>query len=134
LEPQWSAKNIELEAELIKTPYSGDEGLLSQVWINLLHNAIKFTPQGGQIHIQLSTNETGIAVKVSDTGLGISADDQRHIFERFYNADKARDRSLGGNGLGLSLVKKIVELHGGNVTVVSEFGKGAAFTVQIPKK
>jgi signal transduction histidine kinase len=134
LEPQWSAKNIELEAELIKTPYSGDEGLLSQVWINLLHNAIKFTPQGGQIHIQLSTNETGIAVKVSDTGLGISADDQMHIFERFYKADKARDRSLGGNGLGLSLVKKIVELHGGNVTVVSEFGKGAAFTVQIPKK
>jgi signal transduction histidine kinase len=71
------------------------------------------------------------AVKISDTGVGIAPEDQVRIFERFYKVDKARDRSLGGNGLGLSLVKKIVELHGGGVSVESEPGKGTAFRVTL---
>ena len=132
LEPQWSAKNLEVEADLNKCEISCDEDLLSQVWMNLLHNAIKFTPEGGQINVVLSSDEKGAKIKISDTGVGIASEDQIHIFERFYKADKARDRSLGGNGLGLSLVKKIVELHGGEITVKSEIGKGTIFEVVLP--
>ena len=129
LEPQWSAKNIELEADLQKLTVCGDEDLLSQVWVNLLHNAIKFTPENGRIDIALLQDKDSVIVKIADNGAGIAPDDQIHIFERFYKADKARDRSLGGNGLGLSLVKKIIELHGGTVTVESEIGKGTTFEI-----
>ena len=132
MEPQWSAKDIALEADLQKLTIYGDEDLLSQAWMNLLHNAIKFTPDGGQIRVSLDQGSRGMVVKVADTGVGISHEDQMHIFERFYKADKARDRSLGGNGLGLSLVKKIVELHDGVITVESEIGKGTAITVSLP--
>ena len=134
LEPQWSAKSIEFSLDLEKTVYNGDEGLLSQVWINLLHNAVKFTPERGEIGILLENGAEEIVCRISDTGVGISKEDLVHVFERFYKADKARDRALGGNGLGLSLVKKIVELHGGAVTVQSEPGKGSVFTVSLPKK
>lgn len=134
LEPQWSAKGLALEADLEKCSILGDEDLLSQVWVNLLHNAIKFTPEGGHICIVLSLESEAAVVKISDTGVGIAPEDQMHVFERFYKADKARDRSLGGNGLGLSLVKKIVELHGGRVTVESEVSKGTIFTAALPLK
>jgi signal transduction histidine kinase len=111
LEPQWGAKNLFVEAELQKIMLYGDEGLLSQVWINLLHNAIKFTPEGGNICIMLSGSPDGqeVICQIKDSGIGIAPEDRIHIFERFFKVDKARDRSLGGNGLGLSLVKKIVE-------------------------
>jgi len=131
LDPQWSEKNISITAELDKVIVSADEELLSQVWINLLHNAIKFTPGGGTIHITLTTNDGKTICEIADNGMGISLEDQIHIFERFYKVDKSRDRSLGGNGLGLSLVKKIVELHGGIVSVESEKGKGTTFIVTI---
>jgi signal transduction histidine kinase len=127
LEPHWSAKNIELSADLIKTTVNADAELLSQVWINLLVNAIKFTPEGGAITITLKDSE----VTIADTGCGISDDDRIHIFERFYKVDKARDRSLGGNGLGLSIVKKILDLHGFSVGVESELGKGSRFTIKL---
>lgn len=132
LEPHWMEKNINVEAELQKVIYSGDEELLSQVWINLLHNSIKFTPEKGSIIITLVLDEDKVACRISDTGIGISPEDKAHVFERFYKADKSRDRSLGGSGLGLSLVKKIVELHGGMVSVESEPEKGSAFTVTLP--
>ncbi|MDR1246849.1 MAG: HAMP domain-containing histidine kinase [Clostridiales Family XIII bacterium] len=128
LEPQWSAKNLTVEAELSGCVINGDEELLSQVWINLLVNAIKFTPENGVVRVSLKNN----AVRIADTGAGISKDDLPHIFERFYKVDKARDRALGGNGLGLSLVKKITELHGGRISVDSEIGKGAAFEIFLP--
>lgn len=129
LDPQWSEKNISITAELDKVIVSADEELLSQVWINLLNNAIKFTPEGGTIHITLTTNNGKTICAIADNGIGISSEDQIHIFERFYKVDKSRDRSLGGNGLGLSLVKIIVELHGGIVSVESEKGKGTTFIV-----
>lgn len=131
LDPQWSEKTISITAELNKVIVSADEELLSQVWINLLHNAIKFTPEGGTIHITLTTNDGKTICAIADNGMGISSEDQIHIFERFYKVDKSRDRSLGGNGLGLSLVKKIVELHGGMVSVESEQGKGTTLIVTL---
>lgn len=132
LEPQWSVKNIALAADLQKCSIEADEALLSQVWINLLHNAIKFTPENGQIYIVLDTKDGCGEIKLSDTGVGIAPDDQIHIFERFFKADKARDRSLGGNGLGLSIVKRIVELHDGDISVQSEVGKGTTFCITLP--
>ncbi|MDR1069657.1 MAG: HAMP domain-containing histidine kinase, partial [Gracilibacteraceae bacterium] len=132
LEPQWMEKNISVEAELQKITYAGDEDLLSQVWVNLLHNAVKFTPPGGSVGIALSLDGNSAVCRISDTGAGIAPEDKAHIFERFYKADKSRDRSLGGSGLGLSLVKKAVELHGGLVSAESEPAKGSVFTVTLP--
>jgi len=134
LEPQWAEKDIDLSLILEKITYSGDEGLLTQVWINLIHNAIKFTPEKGEIGVTLTNGGETAVCRISDTGAGICDEDRMHIFERFYKADKARDRALGGSGLGLSLVKKIVELHGGTVTVESQIGKGSTFTVTLPLK
>lgn len=134
LEPQWSEKNLNPCVELPKISFFGDEELLSQVWINLLHNAIKFTPEGGEFGITLTSGEKEITCAVYDNGIGIPQEDQLHIFERFYKVDKSRDRSLGGNGLGLSLVKKIVDLHGGAISLQSEAGQGTVFTVTLPVK
>lgn len=133
LEPQWSSKNITLDVSLEETIICGDEDLLSQVFINLLNNAIKFTKENGNIDVNLCSNEKVIECKISDTGIGISPQDQPRIFERFYKADKSRDRSLGGNGLGLSIVKKIIDLHGGKISLASEIGKGTEFTILLPK-
>lgn len=127
LEPQWSAKNITLEADLGKVTINADEELLSQVWMNLLHNAIKFTPDGGTIKITVDNEQA----TVSDTGNGIGKEDLPHIFERFYKADKARDRSLGGNGLGLALAKRILDLHGFSIAAESEKDTGTRFTVRL---
>lgn len=106
---------------------------MSQVWVNLLHNAVKFTPGGGVIRIELKAGQGNVCCRISDTGTGIAPEDQIHIFERFYKVDKSRDRALGGNGLGLSLAKKIVELHGGQITPQSAIGKGTTFTVTLPQ-
>ena len=133
LEPQWSARNIAMEADLENLTIQGDEDLLSQVWVNLLHNAIKFTPEGGTIHIILKAGNSEALCQISDTGIGIAPEDLVHIFERFYKVDKSRDRALGGNGLGLSLAKKIVELHGGHITPQSTLGKSSTFTVTLPR-
>ncbi len=132
LEPQWMKKNIGIDARLEKVTVRADEDLLSQVWINLIHNAVKFTPENGQIQIKIRRQESQIVCSVADNGVGISKEDQIHIFERFFKVDKARDRSLGGNGLGLSLCKKIAELHGGRISVESEPGRGTEFTVTLP--
>jgi signal transduction histidine kinase len=133
LEPQWRAKDITMDAELEKMALCADEGLMSEVWVNLLHNAVKFTPRHGKIMIALRPDDGEIHCKISDTGPGIAPEDQMRIFERFYKADKARDRSLGGNGLGLSIVKKIVELHGGRVEVTSELQKGTDVNIYLPR-
>ena len=133
LEPQWNAKSLSVELDLQKLTVYGDEGLLSQAWMNLLHNAVKFTPDHGQIRLSLAEETDSAVLTVSDSGIGISPEDQIHIFERFYKADKSRDRSLGGNGLGLSLVKKIVDIHGGCIRLESKIGYGSVFTITIPK-
>lgn len=131
-EPQWQAKNLELELDMDKTTITADEDLLSQVWVNLLHNAIKFTPEEGTIRIQLQQIQGDVYVSIEDSGIGIDEEHLPHIFERFYKADVARNRSLGGNGLGLSIVQKIVNLHHGSVQVNSQSGVGTKFIVKLP--
>jgi heavy metal sensor kinase len=110
----------------------GDPSRLKQVVVNLLDNAIKYTPNGGSVEIA-TRNVNGCAVlEVRDTGLGVAPSDLPHVFERFYRTDKARSRELGGSGLGLSIVKSIVVAHGGEVTVSSEDTAGTQFTVILP--
>lgn len=134
LEPQWKTKNIIPETSLPKVIIYGNENLLKQVWINLLVNAIKFTPENGEIEVSLKQDDKSAVFTISDNGIGIAQSDQMHIFERFYKVDKSRDRSLGGNGLGLALVKKIVNIHRGVVTVESALGKGTMFKVILPRE
>ncbi|URN96292.1 MAG: HAMP domain-containing histidine kinase [Candidatus Pristimantibacillus lignocellulolyticus] len=131
-EPNWTQKNLVLDISLDKVSIIADEDLMSQVWTNIIHNSIKFTPSDGTITISLRQAEEQAIILITDTGIGIAKQDQLHIFERFYKADHARERSKGGNGLGLSIVKKIVEMHGGTITVESELGKGTTSTITLP--
>lgn len=131
-EPQWTNKRLELEASLDDVLFTGDEDLMSQVWINLLHNSIKFTPEGGSIRVILCRQGERVVVGVSDTGIGISEEDQARVFERFYKADKARQRSQEGSGLGLSIARKILELHRGTIGLESTLGIVTTFTISLP--
>lgn len=133
MEPQWSAKNIEVSLSEEPASIFADEDLFSQVWINLLNNSIKFTPAGGKIKISVSKQNKQTEVTISDTGIGMTKETMTHIFERFYMADKARSRSAGGSGLGLSIVKKIVQMHHGSIDVTSTPGKGTIFKITIPQ-
>jgi two-component system phosphate regulon sensor histidine kinase PhoR len=111
----------------------GDGQKIHQVMLNLLHNAINYTPEGGQISIETRVDANGLEVSVSDTGIGIPGEDLPRIFERFYRVDKGRSRELGGTGLGLSIVKHIVEAHGGRVSAESKPGQGSRFSLFLPK-
>lgn len=126
LEPKWSKKNLDLVIELESVTITGNENLLSQVWINLLDNAIKFTPNGGKISLTLSEDKV---LTIQDTGIGISQHDLNRIFEKFYKSDSSR--SNAGNGLGLSIVSKIVELHDGNISIHSEENNGTIITISL---
>ena len=132
-EPLWAEKEIELELDLEKVYVIADQESMSQVWINLIHNSIKFTPSGGTITIQLKEYEKVVEVRIRDSGIGISKEQKQHIFERFYKADSSRNRAYGGSGLGLAIVKKVLDLHQGEIKVESEEGKGTEFIVCIPK-
>jgi two-component system phosphate regulon sensor histidine kinase PhoR len=134
-EPQWAAKEIDMDVSLDELEITADEDLLSQVWINLIANSIKFTPAHGRIGIALQRRGRSLVFKITDTGIGISEEDQAHIFERFYKADKSRTRSSdGGSGLGLSIAQKIVAMHAGTIAVESRLGAGTTFAVSLPDK
>jgi signal transduction histidine kinase len=105
---------------------------LTQVFYNLIDHAIKYTPRGGDVRIELQRRDKKAVVRVIDTGIGIPEEDQKHIFDRFYRVDKARSRETGGTGLGLSIVKQVLHMHSGSIQVYSEEEKGSTFTVEIP--
>jgi len=135
---EWSLKmksrNItaKVEAEDSLPAISADQFRLEQVLNNLLENAIKFTPPGGNITVSASVEGGLMVIRVADTGMGIPHTDLPHVFEQFYRVEKARSREAGGTGLGLSIVKHIVTLHGGSVKAESTLGKGAVIILSLP--
>jgi two-component system phosphate regulon sensor histidine kinase PhoR len=134
LEAQAADKGIRL-ASLIPEgiTVSADLMKLEQVLVNLLDNALKYTPSGGTVTVSATEEGTMVRVAVADSGIGIPPRDIPRIFERFYRVDEARTRDQGGTGLGLAIVKHIVQLHGGSVTVESTPGKGSTFSFTLPK-
>jgi len=130
LEPKWSKKNIEFNIELENIKYYGSEELLQQIWLNLIDNAVKFTGENGEIAVKLYDTGSSIKVRIVDNGIGMDDRTMKRIYEKFYQGDKAH--SSEGSGLGLSLVKRIVELCGGKISVKSVKGKGSTFVVELP--
>lgn len=130
-ERRWSEKNLQVDCELEEVTFTHNPEILSHIWTNLISNAIKFTPDGGSIHVRCQEDSRSVTVCVEDTGIGMDAETQKHIYEKFYQGDASRQTA--GNGLGLSLVRRIVDLSGGTLSLVSEVGKGSTFTVCFPK-
>ncbi len=129
-ESKWEQRRLNLTVELDEVSLLGDEELLSQVWLNLIDNAVKFTPEGGSVEIRLSRKDGTACFSIRDDGYGISEEVQKHIFDKFYQGDPSR--SVSGNGLGLSIAKRVVALHGGTISCRSEEGAGTEFIVELP--
>ena len=123
---------LKIEGSLPAISVDGDDEMLERMLLNLLDNAVKYTPAGGEISIALGSQNGAAHMVVTDTGIGIPAEDQSRIFDRFYRVDKARSRALGGAGLGLSIARWIVEGHGGSLSVESMVGRGSSFTAELP--
>ena len=123
-------KNIELKMEPVEDiTIKGDAVKLRQLFLNILENAVRYTPEGGRISSSLVRRDGRAVVTISDTGIGIPAEHLPYIFDRFYRVDKARSRAEGGTGLGLAIARQIAESHGGSIEVESEAGKGSTFRV-----
>ena len=133
-ENQAILKDIEIQFEQPRKDIMiyGDEQRLEQVWINLISNAIKYTDNGGLVTVSVKKTARDVEVSIEDTGHGMSKEVISHIFERFYREEKAR--SVEGNGLGLSIVKSIVDLHHGNIDVISQVDVGSTFIVRLPSE
>ncbi len=129
-ERDWLRKGIALAGELEAVTYYGNADFLGHLWSNLLSNAIKFTPEGGEITVSLTRSEGRIRVSFRDTGIGMDAETLRHIYDKFYQADASRQSA--GNGLGLSIAKRIVSLCGGEIEARSKPGEGSEFIVTLP--
>ena len=132
LEAQKRRHNFGLEIESDMPEIRGDRARIEQVLINMLSNAIKYTPDGGRIRMTAGTKNDCVWCTVRDNGIGIPKNDIDHVFERFYRVDKARSRESGGTGLGLSIAYEIVQRHNGNMEIHSQKGKGTAITVTLP--
>lgn len=130
LEDKWTRKEIDLAAELEEVFYEGNEPLLLHVWLNLIDNAIKFSPAGGSIFICLKASETNVLFSVRDSGSGVAEPDIKRIFDKFYQSDTSHKDE--GNGLGLALVNRIVAIHHGHIEVENCMEGGCKFTVVLP--
>ena len=131
LENKWCKKDLELDVELDEVTFTGNKGLINQIWINLIDNAVKFSPLKGTIIISLIDNVDKCEFIIEDQGMGIKTEDQKRIFDKFYKGDKSRNTE--GTGLGLSIVKRIVDLHDGIIELTSEVGKGTKIRITLKK-
>ena len=129
MEQKWRSKEIDIQFDGEELMCSGNEAQLKEVWVNLLDNAVKFSPPGGTVELTLKQEGNSLTAAIRDEGPGMDENVQAHIFDQFYQGDTAHKTE--GNGLGLAMVRKIVELHGGSVTVKSRPGKGSIFTVSL---
>ncbi|MHC4605909.1 MAG: sensor histidine kinase [Planctomycetota bacterium] len=132
LRPVAEKAGVTLEAEANETKLEGDRNRLGEMVSGLVTNAIRYNSTGGRVDVSLRRDGNEAVLEVKDTGKGIPEKHLPHIFERFYRVDPARTREAGGSGLGLSIVKWIVDEHGGTVSVESREGRGSAFTVRLP--
>ncbi|SET21746.1 Signal transduction histidine kinase [Oceanobacillus limi] len=131
-EPQWKKKGLNIMLDVEPVEIFADADLMEQVWLNLITNAIRYTNADGTIHLLISITSEEISVNVKDDGIGIPKRAIPELFSRFYKVDQSRNRSVEGNGLGLSIVKKILNIHGFKIEVESEEGTGSTFSVKIP--
>jgi two-component system, OmpR family, sensor histidine kinase BaeS len=133
MKTQFDLKGIQLALETgANVRAEADPDRIEQVLRNLLANALHYSSDGGKVAVKVERSGNGAMVSVSDTGIGISAEDLPHIFDRFYRVDRSRARATGGSGLGLAIVKQLVEAHGGKVRIESELGKGSEFSFSLP--
>jgi signal transduction histidine kinase len=128
------AKQVKFSADLDGKDLvvEGDSYALRRLFLILIDNAVKYTPPGGSVSLRLRRSNGSAVAEFWDTGIGVSADDLPHIFERFYRADKARSRDVGGVGLGLSIARWVAEAHRGSIEVQSTSGSGSVFRVRLP--
>jgi len=132
IEARKRGHDMELELEWQLPHIRGDRARIEQVIMNIVMNAVKYTPDGGRIDITAGAVGPDVYIKVSDNGTGIPKEDLPRLFDRFYRVDKARSRESGGTGLGLAIAKEIISMHGGDIMVESEVGEGTTFTIKLP--
>ena len=131
LEKEWEKKKIQLELNLVPITIRQNGEMLQHIWINLISNAVKFTPEGGTVSVSATENESMVFVTVKDNGIGMTEEEMKRIFDKCYQGDRSRSRE--GNGLGLCIVKRVCTLAGGSISVRSKPGKGSTFSVILPK-
>jgi signal transduction histidine kinase len=132
LDAKWSNKNLDMNIQLEEVFYTGNEDMLYQVWVNLLDNSIKFSNDGGELEIRLRETPESVLFTLRDYGCGMNSETKTHAFDKFYQGDHSR--TVDGNGLGLSVVKKVLSLHDGSITIESKPGEGASISILLPKK